>query len=172
MLLEGENSTLRALEPQDIDLLYSWENDTELWEVSHTKTPFSKHILQQYLKVAHHDIYTTKQLRLVVQNKSDMPVGFIDLFDFDPYHLRAGVGVFIHKKFENQGYASEALSILKKYAKEVLGLHQLYADVQEKNIQSLALFEKQGFVKIAVKKDWLKIKEGCFENEILLQYLL
>lgn len=171
MLLEAENTSLRALELKDINLLYGWENDTMLWEVSNTKAPFSKHSLQQYLEVAHYDIYTTKQLRLVIQNKHQIPVGLIDLFDFEPYHLRVGVGIFVHKDFENKGHASEALGLLKKYAAQVLGLHQMYANIQNKNEKSLALFQKQGFVPVAIKRDWLKTAAG-WENEVFLQCLL
>ena len=87
---------LRPLEPADIDLLYQWENDLSIWEISNTKTPFSKHVLAQYIVEAAKDIYETKQLRLIIQNENLEAVGAIDLFDFDPYHLRAGVGVLIH----------------------------------------------------------------------------
>ena len=31
---------LRALEPTDLDVLYRWENDEELWHTSATITPF------------------------------------------------------------------------------------------------------------------------------------
>ncbi len=170
MLLKTEKISLRALELEDVDLLYAWENDTLLWEVSHTQTPFSKHTLREYVRVAHYDIYTTKQLRLVIQNEEETVVGLIDLFEFDPYHLRAGVGIVINKKYEERGYASEALKLLKVYVKQMLGLHQLYANIQSKNKRSLALFQKQGFAVVAVKKDWLKTPDS-WEDEILLQCL-
>ena len=35
-LLENERVCLRALEPEDLELLYRWENDSELWEVGNT----------------------------------------------------------------------------------------------------------------------------------------
>jgi len=47
--LIGQHIKLRALEPQDLELLFQIENDTDLWELSQTQTPFSKHILQQYV---------------------------------------------------------------------------------------------------------------------------
>src|SRR5512145_129569 len=53
---------LRAVEPYDIDVLYRWENDTEIWRVSNTITPFSKFILEKYIESAHLDIYQAKQL--------------------------------------------------------------------------------------------------------------
>ena len=86
MLLSGEKVSLRALEPSDLDLIYSWENNPDVWEISHTLTPFSKFVLTQYLKNQHLDIYSSKQLRLVVMDQNNLAVGLIDLFDFDPKH--------------------------------------------------------------------------------------
>jgi len=40
---------LRSLEPEDLELLYLWENDPSIWKVSNTLVPFSRFILRQYL---------------------------------------------------------------------------------------------------------------------------
>lgn len=164
--------SLRPLEPEDIELLYQWENNIEIWEVSNTKTPFSKHILAQYIKESGKDIYETKQLRLVIQNENTEPVGAIDVFDFEPYHLRAGVGILIHKiKDRNKGYAADALEALSVYCFEILGIKQLYANITTDNINSINLFEKSGFIKVGIKKEWIKTLSG-WKDEILFQKLL
>src|SRR6056297_1643834 len=125
--LQQGKITLRPPEPGDLELLYLWENGMELWELSNTKAPFSRHLLAEYLKNAAKDIYETKQLRLIIENEAKRAVGAIDLFDFDPYHLRAGVGILIHHKSDrNQGYASAALVALLNYSLHILGLKQLY----------------------------------------------
>ena len=49
MNLTGEQIVLRALEPEDLDFLYQLENDSSIWEVSNTTTPYSRFILKQYL---------------------------------------------------------------------------------------------------------------------------
>ncbi len=163
---------LRALEPSDIDLLYNWENNTEIWELSNTKTPFSKHILAQYLAESARDIYETRQLRLIIQNEKQEAVGAIDIFDFEPYHQRAGVGILIHNKSDrNKGYASDALTALSDYALEVLGLKQLYASITSENESSIHLFEKAGFEKSGVKKNWIKTISG-WKDEVLYQKFL
>ena len=83
---------LRALEPEDVDILYRWENDIDVWKVSNTIAPFSKYILRQFIENQKYDIYETKQLRLIIEAlETQKPVGTIDLFDIDPYNLRAGV---------------------------------------------------------------------------------
>ena len=86
-MLEGINLKLRALEPSDVDLLYEWENNEKLWHLSNVITPFSRFAMEQYILNSHQDIYTTKQLRLMIDKKDpnqNNPIGSIDLFDFDP----------------------------------------------------------------------------------------
>ena len=34
---------LRAIEPEDLDLLYQIENNTELWQVGATNVPYSRY---------------------------------------------------------------------------------------------------------------------------------
>ncbi len=169
--LEYGKIKLRALEPEDIELLYQWENSLEIWEVSNTKTPFSKYILAQYIKESARGIYETRQLRLIIENEY-VPVGAVDLFDFEPYHQRAGVGILIHKKEDqNKGYATDALKALSEYALNVLGCKQLYANISADNPISIHLFEKNGFIKTGIKKNWLKTTSS-WKDEMLFQKML
>lgn len=166
--LQGEHIRLRALEPTDLDFLYELENNTDLWEISGTTTPYSKHVLKLYLDNAHRDIYDVKQLRLCIV-KENKVVGLIDLFDFDPQNKRVGVGIVVlDDKERNNGIGTEAVSLLTDYVFQVLGLRQLYANVLEENAASLYLFKKLGFVEVGIKKDWI-FSNGIFKNEILLQ---
>jgi diamine N-acetyltransferase len=134
--LKGDSIYLRALEPQDLEFIYSIENDENIWEVSNTQTPYSRFLIKQYLENAHQDIYEAKQLRLAICQDEDFPaVGLIDLFDFDPRNNRAGIGIVIQKE-ENQGIniGSEALELLIKYSFYNLNLHQLYANIGVQNV--------------------------------------
>ena len=171
MSLSGEKIILRALEPEDLNFLYQIENNESFWEVSHTQTPFSKYILKRYLENAHLDIYESKQLRLLIEEKSTRKqIGMIDLFDYNPQHNRAGIGILIHPDFEKKGFASEALSIIINYSFSHLQMHQLYANIASDNIKSLALFNKYNFIKTGVKKDWI-LSEGKFKDEVLFQLI-
>ena len=172
MFIKGEHIYLRALEPSDVDVLYKWENNRQIWHVSNTQTPFSRYVLEQFLVNAHEDIYTNKQLRLIISEiDKDGAVGAIDLFDFEPYHLRAGIGILIADEFRNKGYAFEALKLLQDYAFNTLLLKQLYCNVTVSAPASLQLFEKAGFEKIGLKKSWNRISATQFEDEYLLQLI-
>lgn len=170
MLLKGENISLRALEPTDLELIYYWENDPQVWEVSHTLAPFSKFVLTQYLETQHLDIYASKQLRLVAVDCNKVPVGLIDLFEFDPKNRRAGLGILIDVNARGKGFAKEALQLMEDYCFNHLDLAQIYANIGTSNKTSLKLFESLGYEKVGVKKHWIKTAKG-FEDEALYQKL-
>ncbi len=169
MKLQGEHIYLRAIESTDIDALYHWENDTENWEVSNTQTPYSRFVLEQYIASAHQDIYTAKQLRLIICDTQNKPIGSIDLFDFDPNHLRAGIGILVGDKSDRRkGYAAEALKLLINYCFETLNLHQLYCNIISDNEASILLFQLYNFQITGIKKQW--VRDGnTFKDELLLQ---
>lgn len=172
-ILINEFIRLRALEPGDVDILYKWENDTEIWHLSNTLTPFSRNVLKQYIRNAAKDIYETRQLRLIIEVLDEKrAVGAIDLFDFDPFNLRAGVGILVHDKQDRKkGFATQSLASLSVYARDVLGLKQLYCNIGENNEESLKLFIKQGFVITGQKKDWIRTLDGWM-SEFTLQKIL
>ncbi len=160
---------LRALEKEDLNFLYELENNSKVWEISGTVTPYSKDVLQLYLDNAHRDIYDVKQLRLVISNYEHKAIGLIDLFDFDPNHKRAGMGIVIHDELQrNKGVGAEAITLFCNYAFEVLGLRQVYANILEDNSASMHLFQKLGFIPVGVKQDWVRLGNS-YKNEILLQ---
>jgi diamine N-acetyltransferase len=164
----GKNLSFRAPEPSDIDLLYKWENDTSIWHLSNTLTPFSRQVLEEYILNASQDIYSAKQLRLmIVQNKTNAAIGCIDLFEFDPANMRAGVGVLISDEHRDKGYATEALKMLIDYAFNTLHFHQLYCNITTDNVSSMKLFKKAGFEIIGLKKEWIRSK-----NSWMAEYLL
>ncbi len=170
-MIRGKKILLRAMEMSDVDILYKWENDTVIWHLGNIVTPFSKYTLEQYVKNSHQDIYTSKQLRLMIAlSSTDTPVGCIDLFDYDPSNNRAGVGILISHKHRDKGYASEALGLLIEYSFKTLNLNQLYCNIISSNKTSLKLFQKFKFKITGLKKKWIRIGNK-WEDEYTLQLI-
>ncbi len=170
-LLKNERISLRALEPEDLEILYKWENDTSLWETGTTTAPYSKFTLYEYLKNYSSDIYRDKQLRLmIVQNEDNTPVGTLDLFEFDPLHSRAGVGILIDKNHRRNNIATESLALLADYAFNFLHIHQLYANIPEKNDISFKLFSNCGYNLCGQINEWLKTENG-FQSIYIMQLI-
>ncbi|NJB83307.1 GNAT family N-acetyltransferase [Wenyingzhuangia aestuarii] len=168
--LTGNLIKLRALEPEDLEFLYHIENNEAYWEVSSTQTPYSRYLLKQYLENSHLDIYEAKQLRFAIENKQHNIVGMIDLFDFSPQHLRAGIGVLIDQTHQQKGYATEAIKLLNNYAFSSLNLRQLYANIATDNKNSIQLFEKLGYQNVGVRKDWI-FSDGKFKDVAFYQLI-
>ncbi|BAO74238.1 GNAT family N-acetyltransferase [Winogradskyella sp. PG-2] len=167
--LKGEYIYLRALEPEDLDFIYEIENDTELWELSDTQTPYSRFLIKQYLDNAQQDIFEAKQLRLAICDKNDNTLGLIDVFDFNIKNKRAGIGILIKSNSDRfKGYGKEALELLVNYCFKILHLHQVYANISENNIASMNLFEGNGFKRIGLKEDW-NFDGNLYNNEYILQ---
>lgn len=174
MNIEGAICRLRALEPQDVDVLYSWENDTALWRVSGTMAPFSRHSLMRFIEEQQYDIYASRQQRFVIEADVDgeaKAVGAIDLFDFDPQNLRAGVGIVISAEYRQAGYAKDALRTLATYVKNVLHMHQLWCSIGADNDASIRLFQGAGFVECGRRREWILTADGAID-EILMQKIL
>lgn len=245
MTLEGELIRLRAVEPEDAELIHMWENDPDVWAVSGTTEPFSHEQIRQFVErqLQGGDLFRTGQLRLMIETRgasegtgkrtnqeackdshgaregackanneageetgaawidgagtktgtpgaegnigapgaedkigtvphSARTVGTVDLFEYDPLHSRAGLGILIYGS-ENlrRGYARDAVETLCRYARERLRLHQLWCSVTANNTASLELFRKAGFIESGTKRDWLWSPEG-YLDEILFQKIL
>ncbi|MEI6866758.1 GNAT family N-acetyltransferase [Flavicella sp.] len=169
--LKGIHINLRPLEPEDLQFLYDSENDEINWKISGTQVPYSKFILKNYIENSSQDIYEAKQLRLIIEDKKTKEaIGMIDLFDLEPLHRRAGIGILILNQFRNKKFASEALHLLISYAFHYLNLHQLFANITTDNKNSIRLFEKFNFQLIGIKKDWVFYNKK-FHNESTYQLI-
>jgi diamine N-acetyltransferase len=167
-VLTYKSIRLRALEPEDLELLYEWENNDEYWTLSNTVTPFSRYVLKRYLENSHKNIFETGQLRLMIDQAGDrVTIGTIDIFEFDPFHKRAGVGILIaDEAYRKKGYASMSLACLIQYCFKTLQLHQLYCNILSNNDESIDLFERHGFIRTGTKKDWVQTDDGYLDEYI------
>ena len=169
MLLQNDILLLRALEPEDLELLYKWENNPMLWAVGNTRQPYSYFALKQYISQTDLDIYESKQLRLMMQSKlSGETVGTLDLFDFDIHNSRIALGLYVDEKFQGKGYAKNALHLIEDYVFNFLKINQLYCHIAESNQASRLMFEKENYESNGILKNWVKSNEG-YENIIVFQ---
>lgn len=173
-MLTGPNLLLRAPELQDVDILFRWENNTDIWHLGNTLAPYSRFAIEQYVLNTDHDIFTNKQLRLMIDwhtsPEGSVTIGSLDMFDFDPHHRRAGVGILIEDSARRKGFASEALQLLIEYCFDLLNLHQLYCSIEHDNKESIGLFTKAGFEACGKRRDWF-FRNESWKDELLFQFL-
>lgn len=159
--IRGKLCRLRAMEPGDIEQMYRWENDPELWGVSGTLSPFSRHSLEALVESQRYDIFASRQQRLIVELSSGEPVGAVDLFEVEPLHRRAGVGILIYgEQNRGKGYGSDALAALIEYCRNTLNLRLLWCNIESDNLPSQRLFLGAGFKLVGVKPQWNHTPSG------------
>lgn len=159
------------MEPSDLELLYLWENDTEVWRVSGSCGPVSRERLQHFIEEQNYDIYATRQMRLIIESNG-MAIGTLDIIDFDPQNSRFGIGILIYAN-ENRrmGFARSAIEAIKEYGRTTLFVNQIWASVAEDNTPSVELFRRCGFEECGRRKAWLRREEG-YVAEVEFQCLL
>lgn len=172
-MLQKNNIALRAPELDDVDFLFALENDSRLWHLSNTTIPFSRFDIEQYILQAEKDAFASRQIRFMIDKisgKTRNTIGAIDLFDIEPKHRRAGIGIMIVEEERAKGLASIAVDVLIDYTFNTLNMHQLYCNIEADNNSSLQLFENKGFERIGIKKDW-NMRSGNWMGEYILQLI-
>ncbi len=160
MMLEDNRIKLRAVEPDDLELLYKWENDVMLWDVGNTRQPYSRFALREYISQCDKNIYESCQLRLMITDKqTSHVVGTVDLFDLDMHNSKIAFGLYVHADFQGQGFARAALRLVEGYVFDYLALNQLYCHIAETNAASISMFINEKYEKNTVLKQWIRIND-------------
>ncbi|MDE5998108.1 MAG: GNAT family N-acetyltransferase [Muribaculaceae bacterium] len=162
--------TLRALEPEDAEMMFAAESDEAAWKYSDYLAPLSRELLRQYALTYDADPLRSGQLRLII-DLDGSPAGILDLFDISPRHLRADIGIYLLPEFRGNRIATAALEEAQVFCRVRLGLHQLTATVADSNIRALNCFKNAKFSPNGSRPDWLRNPEG-YESATIFSCIL
>lgn len=162
---------LRALEPEDLALLYTIENDPQLWHVAASPGPFSRYALRRYLSEQPQDFFTSGELRLVIESeRSGEVLGVIDLTGHSAADRRAEVGIALLSEQRGKGYGAAALMELEEYACRFLQIRMLYVLVSASaHPACLRLFLSAGYEETAVLPAWHRGLHGYEDVHLLMK---
>ena len=146
-MLKSHQISLRLLEDNDLEFLYSIENNPYNKKYGSSNGYLSKKTLKDYIKNSGADISVYGQQRFVIV-LNNISIGLIDLFDFDQINRSASVGIIVINEYQNKNYGSKALELLISYSWDKLDLLSLYANINPVNNISISLFNKFYFKKI------------------------
>ncbi|MDE7346760.1 MAG: GNAT family N-acetyltransferase [Muribaculaceae bacterium] len=157
---------LRAVEPEDADMMYEIEAEEDAWIYSDYLAPISHELLKEYALTYDADPFRSGQLRLIIEAEGEA-IGLLDLFDISPRHLRADTGIYILHRFRGKGLGVKAIELVKVYSRNRLGLHQLTATVARQNEAARRCYNKAGFECSGSRVDWLRIPDGWVDVDLL-----
>lgn len=168
-LLQEGGITLRAPEPEDLDIMFELENDPETWQVSNVTGPYSRFQLKRYIEENQNDLFIDFQMRFMIENAHREVVGSIDVCHYDPMHHRAEVGVVVLPAHRGKGIGRIALQLLEVHCFRRLGIHQLYAYIATENRPCRRLFASCGYQEGTVLKEWSRCGNGDYVDMLLVQ---
>ena len=151
---QGNGIRLRAPEPEDLEVMFRFENATDVWEMSNTTGPYSRFQLKQYIEQTQNDLFADRQLRLMIENGNRQVVGMVD-----------------DKSCRRQGIGRNALALLEEHCFRYLGIHQLFAYIAVENLPSRRLFAACGYKESAVLKEWAHTFGGGYTDVLVVQKL-
>jgi ribosomal-protein-alanine N-acetyltransferase len=166
------NLFLKKISKDDIDFVFKSLNEKNLTtylSLGPLKTlEHSKRLIKGYIK--YWDNYIQFNYIIEIHDVHNVKIGSISLWNVNWQHLRAQVGIWISPSFWNKGYAERSLNLIKNIAFNHLKLNRIEAYIAVENKKSVILFEKCGFQREGVLKQYLNF-QGIFYNAMILSLL-
>ncbi|MEK2080819.1 GNAT family N-acetyltransferase [Vibrio parahaemolyticus] len=152
--LHGSRIVLRSIQTNDSDDLFEIYGDIQTMEFASDPVFTSKDMIAQMLESVVRLEKSGESLEWAIMDQTtNKVIGTCGLHSFSDNGDSCEAGCLLNSSYWRQGYMSEALSLLFSHAKS-LGIERLYADIDEGNFRSQALFNKLGF----------KVKNGQFQR--------
>ncbi|PID90817.1 MAG: hypothetical protein CSA97_00940 [Bacteroidetes bacterium] len=158
---------LRALEPEDLEYLYTYENAPERYREGTVVYPVSRYQLRAFVENGGGD---GEQLRLIgYRPGDDSQVGCLDFFRMDRVQRTGYLGIGIFPPYlRGKGYGCTLLQAGLNYGFGVLGLRAIAVEVMARNTVALALFEGEGFERVGLLPQWFRTPDGSLHDVVVL----
>ena len=171
--LRDKELALRLVEPEDAQLLHSWENDPFLAESNSLYEPLARYQAQQFVQLGNSHLIENGSLMLIAEVKlpgeeTPTPIGYVELYNYDHFHRRVAVGLVVLPSWQHQGYGRRMLSCIEHYSFDLLRLHQLYAEVVGDNAKAMSFFDQSHYKRVARLPQW-QWQHGAYQDLIIYQ---
>ena len=155
MNIIGKKVILRALEPEDMELLRDTINDPEIEQrVIGWSFPVSKVEQMRWYERTLEDKSNRRFVIEAIDESVNCPIGVVYLTDIDWKNRIASTGIKIFKNsLRRNGYATDALRALHSYAFNELQLHRIQFRILCDNAASIGLHEKCGAKREGVMRE-------------------
>lgn len=100
------------------------------------------------------------------------PIGAIQFHEeADPMYRHAGIDLFVSGARHNQGFGSEAVAILARHLIHDRGHHRLTIDPAADNAAAIRAYEKVGFRRVGVMREYELGADGTWHDGLLMELL-
>ena len=145
-MIEGRLTVLRAIEPDDLEALWRWQNDPEV--MYYWAEPYSVVSRDELASRYHAGLGGPSGGAhwLLIATREGQPIGRIGYVDLDRRNRRTEIALQIGERdYWGRGYGSDALLAFLGYLFHGLNLHKVWLRVEEFNARARRAYEKCGF---------------------------
>ena len=159
MILTGRRVTLRSATRGDLSRLQEIRDEPEVasrWGE---------------LEPGELEGFVDDELTLVIEVEGEV-LGAIQFEEeTDPMYRRAGIDIYLTASRHNEGLGSEAVWVLAKHLIEERSHHRLTIDPAADNLAAIRAYEKVGFRRVGVLRDYERGPDGTWHDGLLMDLL-
>ncbi len=142
----GRRVRLRAIEPEDWETFYAWNQDAEASRgLNLDQFPQSKVAVREWATNVATRPPERDRFFFVIENLEGEIVGSISTHECDPRHGTFGYGLGVRREHYRKGYATEAALLLLRHFFRERRYQKVNVHVYSFNEPSLRLHERLGF---------------------------
>ena len=161
-VLETERLLLRPITIDDKEAIYDFYSDPEI--MKYRVSPLHKSIEDtvQFIETDCMNFAERKRIRFGIALKaSGTLIGTGGFHSISPEHHRLEIGYSLRREFWGQGYMTEAVTELIRFAFEDMGMHRIMAMCDLGNDRSARVMERCGMTFEGTLKDYA-LRRGKF----------
>lgn len=145
-MIRAERLYLRAIERDDLERCHDWMNDEELRATLAQRYPLSLAREADWIERATRGQDPSELNFAICLAQGDRHIGNCGLMAIDRDNRTATLGIFIGEKdCRGQGFGTEAVRALCRFAFGELDLRKIRLDVQAGNAGAIQTYERVGF---------------------------
>jgi len=166
----GNLVRLEILDPErDAVFFHQWAHDSEYLRLldSNPAFPWPPKLTKDFWEKNFDQMHPF----LIRALADDRPIGMVDLNDVSPGSFNCWVGIGIGERGAwGQGYGTDAMRVILRYAFDELNLHRVTLDVFGYNERAIRSYEKCGFKEEGRERQWLR-RDGKYHDLVFMGIL-
>jgi RimJ/RimL family protein N-acetyltransferase len=164
-MLEGKNVGLRQIEESDLPIFRDWRNSPYIRGYTREYRPLNMINQKRWFESLLTD--SSDIMFAIEKRDSKEVIGCCGLTYINWKEGHGEISIYIgESKWQEKGYATDALQLLLKYGFCELRLHRIYAIIFEYNERSLKFFEKNRF-ELEGRHREARFWDGKFHDELV-----
>jgi aminoglycoside 6'-N-acetyltransferase len=163
MELRGDRVVLRPLEERDVDRIVELGADPEVarWWPGLTPEDVGEKARGEEKDVVSFAIVVDGDVAGMIQHWEET----------EPDYRHAGIDLFLGTPYHDRGLGTDAVRTMARYLIHVLGHHRLTIDPAAHNERAIRCYEKAGFKRVGVMREYWLDADGVWRDGLLLDML-